>query len=87
MTNNNDGKLTVSAHINGTERHCTSRFAAGERVRVIKRGSRFGEIVTVRSINGSFGHAASATFTYVCDPFQGIAYEQLDLSPVESEEA
>jgi len=85
MTKNNDGTVTVSANINGSERYCTSRFAVGDQVRITKSGWRKGEVVTVRSINGSFGHSAHATFTYVCDPYQGVAYEQLDLAPVEKE--
>lgn len=85
MTNNSNGTVTVSAFINGAERRCTSRYAVGDRVRITKSGWRKDEVVTVRSINGSFGHSAHATFTYVCDPYHGVAYEQLDLSPVEKE--
>ncbi len=87
MTNNDNGTVTVSANIQGTERYCTSRFAVGDQVRITKNDWRKGQVVTVRSINGSFGHGASATFTYVCDPYHGVAYAQRDLAPVDGEGA
>ena len=84
MTNNSE-KLTVSACINGVERYCTSRYAVGDRVRITKNGGRKGEVVTVASIRGSFGHSASATFTYICDPYQGGSFVEWDLAPTKEE--